>query len=152
MRRTVLRVAFLGLAVMLLVLLWWSVSFAFTSPLEDADALFAASGVKSAAAHAESRRREGERAAEASMRMGQFRVYEFGLPGIDYKDYLELLRTRYSVTVENTGCMRVADRSDWEDGFTEATKKHLLSSYGRDVFEECAQEARRRVAARASRE
>ena len=141
----VIRLPLYGLAVGLAALVLWSLSLQRSAPNSGEAERFVSLAADEAAATA--RRSEGEQAGVEAARAGHFAAFQYGLPLPTDTLYQQLLWDRYSVEVHTGGCMPVADKSDWQSGFTQATKRELLRKHGHDVFEECRREAARLYAA-----
>ena len=91
---------------------------------------------------------QGRLAGWRAVRSGHLAIHGFGLPSQDHVLYADLLAKRYGVQVFNYGCMRDPHESRWQDGFNDVVEAHLERTYHRDVFDECAREAKRLYAAR----
>jgi hypothetical protein len=67
----------------------------------------------------------------------------YGLPFAWDREYARLLRERYGVTVNFVaGCVVTRDLQHYADGYNAVSEARVRSRFGKDVFGECANEAR----------
>lgn len=67
----------------------------------------------------------------------------FGLPADWSEDYAALLGDRYGVEVNSVaGCTPPVSLMQYVEGYNCVSKSYLQQKYGKDILEECAEEAR----------
>lgn len=74
---------------------------------------------------------------------GHDEVKTFGLPAEWSDDYAGLLRDRYGVELNSVaGCTPPVSLMQYVEGYNRVSESYLQQKYGKDILEECAEEAR----------
>lgn len=73
---------------------------------------------------------------------GHDEVKTFGLPAEWSDDYAALLRDRYGVELSAVaGCTPSLSFMQYVDGYNRVSESYFKQKYGKDILEECAEEA-----------
>jgi len=85
----------------------------------------------------------GMAAAHIDLARGRYEVLTFGLPPSWDREYRRLLKERYGVEVHTVaGCMVTEEEVWFVDGYNSVAEARITSRFGKDVFAECAADAR----------
>jgi hypothetical protein len=75
---------------------------------------------------------------------GHFEIQTYGYPAPWYGEYSRLLDERYEVKLNRVaGCVVWPGLRWYANGYNKEMRTHLIEDYGRDIFEECQQIARK---------
>jgi hypothetical protein len=82
-------------------------------------------------------------AAWADHARGHYEVQTFGYPAPWRAEYRRLLRERYGVEVHAVaGCVVTEDLVWYVRGYNSVSRPRIQARFGKDIFAECAEEAR----------
>lgn len=73
---------------------------------------------------------------------GHNEIKVFGLPPPWYGEYTQLIRERYGVEINTVGDVVTRDSVWYADGYNSVARQRIRARFGKDIFAECAQEAR----------
>jgi hypothetical protein len=86
----------------------------------------------------------GRRAAQFDVERGHYRILSYGLPPSWLPEYARLLKERYDVDLYPVaGCIVSKDLVSYVDAYDEISASAVNHKFGRNVFEESAEEARK---------
>jgi tetratricopeptide (TPR) repeat protein len=86
----------------------------------------------------------GRLGAYLDLSRGHYRLLTFGLPPAWLPEYSRLLRERYGVeVVPVAGCVVSPALVSYVDGYDKVSESAARRKFGRDIFSECAEEARK---------
>ena len=106
-------------------------------------ALFATSFLLLSALWSASASLRGYLVAEFDIARGHYELLGYGLPVEWLPDYVRLLRERYGVRYRAvTGCIVSGSLISYVDAYNRVSTAAANRKFGRDVFKECADEAR----------
>jgi hypothetical protein len=75
---------------------------------------------------------------------GHYEIKAWGFPAGWRGDYMRLLSERYAVEEDVVGGCMVFPTTEWyADGYNSVSRPLLLKKYGKDIFAECAAQAKR---------
>ena len=97
-----------------------------------------------------SERMRGEASAKSDIAHGRYRELTYGLPGPGRLEYTRVLRERYGIEVRVVaGCVVPPTLIDYVAGYNSVSMAAAKRKFGRNVFREAGDEARRTWRARA---
>ena len=74
---------------------------------------------------------------------GHDKIKALGLPSPWAWEYAQLIKQRYGVEIEAVaGCVVTRDQVWYVDGYNSVARPRIVARYGKDIFAECAEEAR----------
>jgi hypothetical protein len=86
----------------------------------------------------------GRTAARFDLWQGHYRILTYGLPVSYFPEYVRLLKERYGIeTHPVAGCTVSKDLISYVDGYDGIIARAANHKFGRDVFKECAEDARK---------
>ena len=86
----------------------------------------------------------GKLSAYFDVHRGRYRLLTFGLPSAWLPEYARLLRERYSVELKPVaGCVVSPALVSYVDAYDKVSESAARRKFGRDIFTECAEEARK---------
>ena len=86
----------------------------------------------------------GQIAARSDERHGHYKILSYGLPPSWLPEYTRLLRERYGVGLRHiAGCIVSKALVSYVDSYDEVSAAAVVRKFGRDVFKECEEDARR---------
>lgn len=87
----------------------------------------------------------GRLAAQRDIRRGRYEVLGYGLPPASRDDYVRCLREQYGVQYRVVAlCIVSESLVSYADSYNRVSSTAARQRFGRDIFQECAQEAERK--------
>lgn len=88
--------------------------------------------------------RRGQTAARFDLWRGHYRILTYGQPVPYFPEYARLLKERYGIEIHPVaGCIVSKDLISYVDGYDGIIAAATKHRFGRDVFKECADDARK---------
>jgi len=86
----------------------------------------------------------GQLAARLDLGMGKYTMVVYGLPAPWGQDYYGLLSQRYGIQIQRVAyCIVSPSLVTYTDEFDKISSAAAIWKYGRNIFQECADEARK---------
>jgi len=93
----------------------------------------------------------GQLAAQLDLGMGKYALVVYGLPPPWGRDYYGLLSQRYGIHIHRVAdCIVSQSLVAYADEYDKLSSAAAIRKYGRDIFRECAEEARKNWELRAA--
>lgn len=87
----------------------------------------------------------GQLAARLDLRMGNYTLVVYGLPPPWGRDYYDLLSQRYGIRVQRVAdCIVSQSLVAYANEYDKLSSAAAIRKHGRDIFRECAEEARKK--------